>query len=54
MLGQQGSYRVFWVGHGVKGTEFHRELVDDEIISVIFRFDEASKSLLVLRTKLIL
>lgn len=44
---KHNTYRIFWVSHSVEGTESHRELVDNIVISVVFCFDESSKSLLV-------
>lgn len=41
------TYGVLWVSHGVEWTELHGEFVDDEVIGVVFRFDDSSKPLLI-------
>ena len=38
---------VFGVGHGVEWSKFHRELVNDEVVSVVLGLDNSSKTLLV-------
>lgn len=43
------SYGVFGVRHGIERTKFHRELVDDEVVGVVFGFDDSSEALLVFR-----
>ena len=41
------TYWVLGVWHSVERTKRHRELVNDEIVGVVFRLDEGSKSFLV-------
>ena len=40
--------RIVGVRHRVEGTELHREFVNNEVVSVIFRLDETTKPLFVL------
>lgn len=42
------TYGIFWIGHGIEGTQCHGEFVDDVIIRVILRLNQPSKPFLVL------
>lgn len=44
------THRIFRVGHGIEWPQSKRKLVDDEVVGIIFIFDDAPQSLLILGT----
>jgi hypothetical protein len=45
--GCKATYGVLGVGHGVKGSDSERELVEDEVVGLVLLPNERSKHLLV-------
>lgn len=44
------THGIFRVGHGIERPQRKRKLIDDEVVGIIFIFDDTPQSLLILGT----